>query len=85
MQSAHPHPSACFPWRAAKRPYTRLPHWAAANTWLFRGDGVLARLDAVTGREVWRLTAVGLGEIQDVQLNSERHDVLLVGKNAWPP
>lgn len=48
-----------------------------------RGDGVLARLDAVTGREVWRITAVGLGDIQDVQLNSERHDVLLMGKNAW--
>jgi len=48
-----------------------------------RGDGVLARLDGVTGREAWRITAVGLGDIQDVQLNPERHDVLLMGKIAW--
>jgi len=48
-----------------------------------RSDGVLARLDAVTGREVWRIAAVGLGDIQDVQLNPERRDVLLMGKSAW--
>ena len=48
-----------------------------------RGDGVLARLDGVTGREVWRITAVGLGDIQDVQLNPERRDVLLMGNTAW--
>jgi len=48
-----------------------------------RGDGVLARIDGTTGREVWRLTAVGLGDIQDVQLNPERTDVLLMGQSAW--
>ena len=49
-----------------------------------RGDGVLARLDGVTGLEVWRITAAGLGDIQDVQLNPERRDVLLMGKSsAW--
>ena len=48
-----------------------------------RSDGVLARLDGVSGREVWRITAVGLGDIQDVQLNPERRDVLLMGKTAW--
>ena len=29
-----------------------------------RGDGVFARLDATTGREVWRIPAVGLGDIK---------------------
>jgi hypothetical protein len=48
-----------------------------------RRDGVVARLDGVTGREVWRFTAVGLGEIQDVQLNPERRHALLMGKSAW--
>lgn len=48
-----------------------------------RKDGVLARLDAASSEEVWRLNAVGLGEIQDVQLNSERKHVLLMGKRAW--
>lgn len=48
-----------------------------------RKDGVLARLDAVTGREIWRMTAVGLGEIQEVHLNPERRHVLLMGKSAW--
>ena len=45
-------------------------------------DGVLARLDTVSGREVWRLATVG-GEIADVQLNFERSHVLLMGKTAW--
>ena len=48
-----------------------------------RRDGVLARLDAASGREVWRLATVGLGEIADVQLNFERSHVLLMGKTAW--
>lgn len=48
-----------------------------------RRDGVLARLDAASGREVWRLATVGLGEIADVQLNFERSHVLLIGKTAW--
>ena len=48
-----------------------------------RGDGVLGGLDGVTGREVWRITAVGLGDIQDVQLNPERRDVLLMVNTAW--
>jgi hypothetical protein len=48
-----------------------------------RSDGVLARLDGISGREVWRITAVGLGDIQDVQLNPERRDVLVMGKTAW--
>jgi hypothetical protein len=48
-----------------------------------RDDGVLARLDAATGREVWRVSAGGLGNIQDVQLNPERKHVLVMGKTAW--
>ena len=48
-----------------------------------RRDGVLARLDAANGSEVWRLAPVGLGEITDVQLNVERSHVLLMGKAAW--
>ena len=48
-----------------------------------RRDGVLARLDAASGREGWRLATVGLGEIADVQLNFERSHVLLMGKTAW--
>jgi hypothetical protein len=48
-----------------------------------RDDGVLARLDAATGREVWRVYAAGLGDIQDVQLNPERKHVLVMGKTAW--
>jgi hypothetical protein len=48
-----------------------------------RRDGVAARLDALTGQEVWRISAVGLGEIQNVQLNPQREHALLMGKNAW--
>lgn len=48
-----------------------------------RSDAVLARLDAKIGREVWRITAAGLGEIYDVQLNPERRHVLVMGKKAW--
>ena len=48
-----------------------------------RRDGALARLDAASGREVWRLAAVGLGEIASAQLNFERSHVLLIGKAAW--
>ena len=48
-----------------------------------RRDGVLARLDAAFGRELWRITAAGLGEIADVRLNPERSHALLRGKTAW--
>jgi hypothetical protein len=48
-----------------------------------RRNGAMARLDAATNEEVWRVNAVGLGEIQDVQLNPERQHVLLIGKSAW--
>ena len=48
-----------------------------------RTDGALARLDARTGRELWRIAAAGLGQIQDVQLNPERQHVLLMGKSVW--
>jgi hypothetical protein len=48
-----------------------------------RDDGVVARLDAATGQEVWRVSAGGLGDIQDVQLNPERKHLLVMGKTAW--
>ncbi len=48
-----------------------------------RSDGTLARLDAATGRQIWRLNANGLGKITDVQLNPEREHVLLIGSGAW--
>lgn len=48
-----------------------------------RRDGVLARLDAVSGQELWRLTSAGLGEIVDVQVNPERRHAVLMGRNAW--
>lgn len=48
-----------------------------------RSDGDMARLDATTGRELWRIKAVELGDILDVQLNAERRHVLLMGKKAW--
>jgi hypothetical protein len=48
-----------------------------------RKDGTLARLDARTGQELWRVIAVGQGEIQDVQLNPERRHVVLIGKDSW--
>ena len=48
-----------------------------------RVDGVIARLDAVSGEQIWRVNAVGLGGITDVQLDPERNIVLLMGKSAW--
>ena len=48
-----------------------------------RRDGALARLDAASGREVWRVAANGLGEITEVQINFERTHVLLMGKTVW--
>ena len=48
-----------------------------------RRDGVVTRLDAASGRELWRITATGLGEIAAVRLNPERTHALLLGRTAW--
>lgn len=48
-----------------------------------RTDGAMARLDASTSEEVWRMNVAGLGEIRDVQLNPERSHVLVMGLRAW--
>ncbi len=48
-----------------------------------RRDGVLARLDAATSQEIWRVTAAGLGRIEDVQLNQPRRLALVMGSRGW--
>ena len=47
-----------------------------------RRDGVLARLDAATSQEIWRVTAAG-GRIEDVQLNQPRRHALVMGNRGW--
>jgi hypothetical protein len=68
---------------AGERPLHTLASLGSRQYLAVRFDGVLARLDAVSGREVWRLASVGLGEIRDVQLDPQRRYVLLMGKSAW--
>jgi hypothetical protein len=48
-----------------------------------RRDGVIARLDAAASEEVWRIQAIGLGDVLGVKLNAERGHVLLAGTRAW--
>lgn len=48
-----------------------------------RSDGVLARLDARQGSEVWRAAASGLGKIASVHLDPQRGYALLIGDRAW--
>ncbi len=76
-------PFGVLPSQASDPPLHTLASLGNREYLAVRNDGVLARLDSQSGREVWRIAAVGLGEIQDVQLNPERQHVLLMGKNAW--
>lgn len=55
----------------------------ARNYLAVRADGLLARLDAARGEELWRVSAAGLGPLRDVQLDAERQRVLLIGAKAW--
>lgn len=48
-----------------------------------RNDGLVARLDAASGRERWRFNAGRIGALQDVQLNEERTHLLVMGTLAW--
>lgn len=48
-----------------------------------RNDGLIARLDAGSGRELWRFNSDRIGEIKDVQLNEERTHLLVMGSLAW--
>lgn len=48
-----------------------------------RSDGVLARLDARQGSEVWRAAASGLGKLAAVHLDPKRGYALLMGDRAW--
>ena len=68
---------------ASQQPLHSLASLGGRQYLAVRRDGVMARLDAVSGRELWRIAVIGPGEIQDVQLNPERTEALLMGKSAW--
>lgn len=48
-----------------------------------RSDGVLARLDAAQGVELWRTTATGLGPVRGLEVDARRRFGLVVGEQAW--
>src|SRR4030095_9725598 len=68
---------------AGQQPLHTLASLGGRQYLAVRRDGVMARLDAVSGRELWRIAVIGPGEILDVQLNPERTEALLMGKSAW--